>query len=171
MSRLVQSNEQVVEQIRVNIAFEQMVVGVLAGAFSGAGIAFLLNIVAALSSGAFIAALLTGVLNALLTGFLIFLVGFFASVLIGAPLFTVLEKRKRRNVWPYLAAALGVAIASLVVVVGGVPDLSLSTASALAITVFPAVIVAFVFGRGMQPHWASVSTEKEEQSPKVVSLH
>ncbi|WDI31807.1 hypothetical protein PUV54_01225 [Hyphococcus flavus] len=159
----VSSEQQLAEQIRVNVAFEQMIVAVLAGAFAGGGLVFIIQFGAfVLSGGMTLSGFVNVFLETLLAGFLIFLVGFFSSVAIGAPLFMALEKRKRRNLWPYLAAAMGVALATIVFRAGGLPaqgDLTLMT---LAVVIVPALIIALTFARLMKPHWRAA--EKAEQA-------
>ena len=145
---MVEQLPQPVDQIRVNIAFEQMVVSVLTGAFVGGALTFLLNVAGVFLDGFSFAALLTAILQTLLVAFVIFLVGFFSSVVIGAPLFVALEKRKRRNVWPYLAAAIAVAIISFAAAVRGLPearDFTLAT-----------------WAGGMRPHWQAAELAEAE---------
>lgn len=173
MRGLVPSDEQVVEQIRVNVAFEQMIVSVLAGAFVGGALTLAVKFGAFfLSSGVSFAGLVSIFLETLLASFLIFLVGFFSSIVIGAPLFIALEKRKRRNMWPYLAASLAVAIASFVISSGGLPtgsDFSLMTITAIFA---PAIVIALIFAHLMKPHWqAAARAEAATEDPFVFRLH
>ena len=159
---MVEQLPQPVDQIRVNIAFEQMVVSVLTGAFVGGALTFLLNVAGVFLDGFSFAALLTAILQTLLVAFVIFLVGFFSSVVIGAPLFVALEKRKRRNVWPYLAAAIAVAIISFAAAVRGLPearDFTLATCAAIFV---PTLVFALMFARGMRPHWQAAELAEAE---------
>lgn len=174
MQNMPQSSErELAEQIRVNVAFEQMIVAVLAGAFVGGGLVFIIKLGAfVLSAGMSFSGFVAVFLEMLLAGFLIFLVGFFASVAIGAPLFIALEKRKRRNMWPYLAAATGVAIAAFLFVSGGLPGRSAGDLAAVASTFVPAIVIALTFARLMKPHWrAAERAEAESKGPIFVRLN
>ncbi len=173
-------HEALIEQIRVNVAFEQMIVSVLAGAFVGGGLTLLLKLGGLFFAGGFaFTGLITAILETMLVSFLIFLIGFFASVAIGAPLFIALEKRKRRNMWPYLVAALAVAVVSFMAASGGLPTGRDLTIGVLAATFIPALIIAFTFGRLMRPHWdAAARAEADDalspgaSSPtNIVRLH
>ncbi|WP_375206614.1 hypothetical protein [Hyphococcus sp.] len=166
------SDEQaVIDQVRINVAFEEMVLAVLAGALAGGGLAILLAL-PELLSGLSLTLLVSILLECLFVSILIFLVGFGASVLFGAPLFAALEKRKRRNVWPYLGAALGVALAAFILLAIAFPSVvgvSLKTGAA---TVVPALVIAAVFSRRMQPHWrAAEKAEAEAEGPVVFRIH
>lgn len=173
MGRLVPTDEQVADQIRVNVAFEQMIVAVLAGAFVGGGLTLIMKLgVFLFSAGVSFSGLVGVFLETLLVGFLIFLIGFFSSVAIGAPLFMALEKRKRRNMWPYLAASLAVAILTFIAASGGLPtrnDFSLIAITAIFV---PAIVIALIFARLMRPHWrAAERAEAEEETRTAFRLH
>ncbi len=167
------ADAEILDQIRVNVAFEQMIVAVLAGALVGAALTFILKLGAFVFGGAFsLASLVTVALETMLAGFLIFLVGFFASVAIGAPLFMALEKRKRRNAWPYLAASLAVALATFVFISGDLAALARPSLGGLVSTFVPAIVIAIVFARLMQPHWrAAEKAEAEAEGPITFRLH
>lgn len=165
--------QETIEQVRVNVAFEEMIVAVLTGAGAGAAMTLALNVFGLMTRGFIMAGLLSAVLDAMLVGFLVFLVGFGASVAIGAPLFVVLEKRKRRNVWPYLAAALGVAISAYFFASAGLPATENVGPGAVAAIFAPAVIIAVMFARLMQPHWRAAEKAEREAAagPILVRLH
>lgn len=173
MRGLVPSDEQVAEQIRVNVAFEQMIVAVLAGALVGGALTLVIKLGLLLfSAGVSFSGLVAVFLETLLVSFLIFLVGFFSSVVIGAPLFMALEKRKRRNMWPYLGAALAVAIVSFIIASGGLPARTGFSFATMASTIVPAIVMALTFARLMRPHWrAAERAEAEAEGPIVFRLH
>lgn len=150
-----------------------MVVSVLAGAFAGAGLTLVIKFgVFLFSAGATFSGFVSVFLETLMVGFLIFLVGFFSSVAIGAPLFIALEKRKRRNMWPYLAAALAVAVASFIIASGGLPAGGDFRLTPIAATFFPAIVIALTFARLMKPHWrAAARAEAEAENPFIFRLH
>lgn len=156
----VDTEQATLEQVRVNVAFEQMIVAVLAGAASGGAMTLAVKLIQVILTGLSFSALLAVFLETLLVSFLIFLVGFFASVALGAPLFMFLEKRKRRTLWPYLAAALAAAITVLFFTAGGFP----STVGIEAVTAIfaPAIIIALIFARLMKPHWRAAEKAEAE---------
>ena len=164
-------DQALIDQVRVNVAFEQMIVAVLAGAASGGAMTLAVKLVRVILTDRSFSALLAVVLDTLLVSFLIFLVGFFASVAVGAPLFMFLEKRKRRTLWPYLAAALAAAITVLFFTAGGFP----SAVGIEAVTAIfaPAVVIALIFARLMKPHWRAAEKAEAEAAagPVIFRLH
>ncbi len=164
-----QEQAETAEQVRTNIAFEHMVFAVLAGAFVGGTATLFFGIGSAVIRNAFSMSVLVSVLlNTLLVSFLIFLVGFFTSLVVGAPLFSALEKTKRRNLWPYLGAALAVAIIVIAVIYGGIPVADDFSFGIVLGVVLPAVVIAFSFVRSMQPHWRAAD---KEEAFKLRELH
>ncbi|WP_428408528.1 hypothetical protein [Hyphococcus sp.] len=162
---------EILDQIRINVAFEEMVVAVLAGALAG-GALTLLFAAAELLNGFSLTLLVSALLEGLFVSILIFLVGFGASVAFGAPLFAALEKRKRRNLWPYLGAAMGVAVAVLVLFTIGFPSVSAASVRTLAVIFLPPLIVSLVFVRRMTPHWrAAEKAESEAEGPILFRIH
>ncbi len=166
------SGEQAaLEQIRINVAFEEMVVAVIAGALAGGAISFLFALIE-LVGGFSLTHLVSVLLECFFVIILIFLVGFGASVAFGAPLFAALEKRKRRNVWPYLGAAMGLAVAVFVIFSVGVPSAGGASFRTVAVIFVPALIVSLVFARRMTPHWrAAEKAEAEAEGPVVFRIH
>lgn len=162
-----------IEQIRSNIAFENMVVSVLTGALSGGAMIFVLKLVQMLLVEVSFSAAISMFLETIFVAIAIFLVGFFASVAVGAPLYNILEKRKRRSVWPYLVAAFSAAIVVFAFSVGGLPsaaDVKIETALAIFA---PAIIIALTFARLMKPHWhaAKKAEEAAAAAPIYFRLH
>lgn len=168
-----QSDEQAtIDQVRINVAFEQMVFAVFAGAAAGGALTFLLALARSVFTGFFWSGLVSQFLEALFVSILIFLVGFGSSVIFGAPLFAALEKRKRRNVWPYLGAAGGIAISVFVFLAISVPAAASFRLDTIVAIFAPALIVATVFSRGMQPHWrAAEKAEAEAEGPVIFRIH
>ena len=94
-------------RIRTRLAFEHLVTSVLFGALISAGI-YLLALIAvdviALKSS--VSGIFSAVFSAIYYAFIVFLAGFLAAIVIGIPLFELLEKRKLRKAWPYFVAAV-----------------------------------------------------------------
>lgn len=159
------------DQVRMNVAFEQMVMSVLSGALVGGGMRFIIGVASAIFGATLsFSTLLSVLLNTMLVSFLIFLIGFFASVIVGAPLFAALENAKRRSLWPYLGASLAVALIVFSLMQGGLPVMSDLDASS-AISIFlPAVIIAVVFVRRMQSYWRAAK-QAEQNIATVHRLH
>ncbi len=164
-----QEQSETAEQVRTNIAFEHMVWAVLTGAFVGGGATLLYGIGSLVVRGTIsFSVLLSTVLDTVLVSFLIFLVGFFASLVVGAPLFTALERTKRRNIWPYLGAALAVAIGVIAIMQGGFPIAGDFNIGLVLAVIVPAIVIALTFVRSMQPHWRAVD---KEEAFKLKQLH
>jgi hypothetical protein len=155
-------------QIRANVAFEHMLVAVLATAAASAAVAFVLKFAMHVIAGAIgPGALLIDFLGAMTIGFSVFLIGFFSSIVFGAPLFATLEKRKLRRAWPYVAAAIGIEFAALWLIFGRFP---LDAPSPSRYLLFlPGLLAAILFVRSMRPVWAAA--ERSEQAPSVIRLH
>ncbi len=166
-----QEQSDIAAEVRINVAFEQMVLSVLTGAFVGGGATLLFGLITSLVTGAFsISVLLSVLLNTLLVSFLIFLVGFFASLVIGAPLFSALERAKRRTLWPYLGAALGVALIVLSFMQGGLPLAEDFSVGLVLAVILPAIVIAVTFARFMQPHWRAAD-RAEAAEGNILRLH
>jgi len=167
-----------ISQIRINVAFEQMIVAVLVGALVAGALTLLLDFGAAVTGGVVsFSVLLAAVLETFLVSFVVFIAGFLASILIGVPLFMALEKAKRRTMWPYLGVSLGVSISVFSFIVGHIPIADDVNASIVATIFTPAIVIAFVFGHLMQPIWraATLADEAKERAERakaiVVRLH
>lgn len=171
MNELSDNSQNLEAEVRINVAFEQMVLSVLTGAFVGGGATLLFGLITALTSGVFsISVLLSVLLNTLLVSFLIFLVGFFASLVIGAPLFSALERAKRRTLWPYLGAALGIALIVLSFMQGGLPLAEDFSVGLVLAVILPAIVIAVTFARFMQPHWRAAD-RAEAAEDNILRLH
>jgi len=165
--------EELASQIRINIAFEQMVVSVLTGALSGGAMILALNLARMVLNDLSFTALVSTLLETVFVAISIFLVGFFTSVAIGAPLFAALEKRKRRTLWPYLTTAIVVAIVMYLFSVGGLPSAGDLRLEALLVIFAPAIIIALTFARLMKPHWLAAQKAEEAAAagPVYFRLH
>jgi len=148
-------DSNIFRQIRAHIAFEHMLFAVLIGAAaSSVGAFFLTNISAALGHGWGLGALIESLVDALWTLFLVFLIGFSGSLVIGGPLFLFLERIEMRRGWPFFAAALAVEFVTLILLTGRIPDLgSLSTLAAFV----PGVIIVAIFWRRVGPQWRAAA--------------
>lgn len=150
-------------QIRANIAFEHLVVSTLIGAGAGAGLVFLHKVLVAVWFGGFsIGLVLLAALEAVLTSFLIFLTGFLSGALLIYPLFRWLEKKKRRSAWHYLAAAFAISLLIFAFLEKGPMYMQQSYLEALVSIFFPAMIIALVFVRRMQPFWRTAERAERE---------
>lgn len=168
-----QDRSEVLKQIRINVAFEQMILAVLTGAVIGGGLIFVLGFAGAIVGGGLSPSQLLAVtLKAITISFLIFLTGFFSSAAVMTPLFWAMEKAKRRNVWPYLAASLVVAILAFLLATGETPFTAKNTPEALSATIVPAIVIALIFGRRMEPYWrASAQAEAAAKAGAIVTFH
>lgn len=156
----VSSDDRIFEQIRANVAFEHIVVAVLSGAALCGAISLILQLAAMLVAGVFsFGVLLTIFMNALIAGFVFFLVGFAGGALIVTPLFRMLEKSRRRSGWPYGAAALGVAVASLIAA-STMPFAGAPSLFAIFAVIASSIATALIFARRMKPLWAAATAEE-----------
>jgi hypothetical protein len=157
----------VVSDVRAEIAFENMIVSVLAGS-AVAGVAhFTIAVGAHLVAGSF-SLVAAGIALVAAVGFtfLFFIAGFGASLAIGVPLYRLLEKAKLRRAWPYclVATATGLVIATAA---GVAPTFE---APGRILYLVPGLAAALIFARKMRPFWAAIERE-EREAPKIVALH
>ena len=162
---------RIIEEIRSNVAFEQFIGSILTGAALGGVLFFSIHLTLGFIHKYAIGALLLSVtLQTMLLTFLIFLIGFFTGVFVINPLFKVLERAKRRTVWPYLAAVMGVVLFSLTVL----SQLSQVVAPGnllVAIVVASGLVIAFDFGRRMRPVWKKTTNAEQHQNEHITRLH
>ncbi len=162
---------QMVEEIRANVAFEQLIGSLVSGAALGGACYFVVGFIVLLVTGGLSApGVFSLVLSTLTACLSIFLIGFFAGVVVVTPLFKALEKAKRRNVWPYAAAALGVCVASLITL-ANLPRLPNPGLASIVAVLSAGLFTAFDFGRRMDPIWQSVKRAEEQALSKVYPLH
>lgn len=162
LAKSAREREALLRELRANAAFEHMAVAVLSGAaLCGALYAGLHLGLAIIANRVALDTVFTVVFGGLIVSFSTFFIGFLAGVVVVAPLFKSMEKNRRRSVWPYLAASLGVAIIALT----GAANLPGQRFSMLtAIPVFSAsALIAFIFARRMQPVWAAAEGEEERE--------
>lgn len=164
------AREALVEQIRANVAFEQIVVSVLAGA-GICGLVFLaLQVSALLVGGSFsMSTLLSAFFAAIIFAFLFFLIGFAAGAAIVTPLFRMLENARRRSGWPYGAAAMAVAVLSLIIA-GALPAAQAPGASAVISVIGATVATSIIFARLMAPHWAAAEAEERRAAAAPIEF-
>lgn len=147
-------------QIRANIAFEHMLMAVLiAAAASGAAVFLLAGGEAIVSSRQIVPALFGAFYSAMVFSFVAFLIGFFASVAVGLPLFLALEKIKLRKVWPYIAAGAAIELAAAGFVLKRMPLVDDFLSLEHAPLLLPGVLAAAIFGRRMRPLWKAAERE------------
>lgn len=172
MANRINPDTEVIDHIRLNIAFEQSVLSVLTGAAIGGAAIFVVTLVGViLGGGLSIPIFVAIILRAVFVSFLIFLTGFIASAVVVAPMFMALEKRKQRNVWPYLMAAIVLAILVLLLTNNGLGGIADANPEVLVTIIAPAIIIALIFGRRMRPHWRAAEQRETEALTNVVRLH
>jgi len=166
------SAQQVYSHVRARVAFEQMVLSVLHGALLSAALVFAVRILAGLFGLNFgFVSFLTIITITLTYAFVVFLTGFLSAVIVGVPLFQLLEARKFRQAWPYFAAAIFVELVFWLLVRGGFPDfVSLPIATSVSL-VAPGVIIAALFARRMGPVWRQAENAERSRSAAIVRFH
>lgn len=151
------ANQELIDRIRANIAFEQMVAAVVYGAFVCSAVRLIVATLAFLTGGDIsLMGIFDVVVDTLLYAFMIFLIGFAGAVAIAVPLFLTLEKRRHRKPWPYLVAAIAVELVFFLVArsAGAMP---VEPPFLHLIAWFaPAPIIAVLFGRLMKPLWLEI---------------
>ncbi len=162
-----EASEALVEQIRANVAFENSVVSVLAGAGLCGVLLLALNVGLLFAAGSIsISTLLSALFASVVFTFLFFLIGFAAGAAIVTPLFLMLEKSRRRSGWPYGAAAIGVAAAALIAATA-IPA-ARGPSLAAVIAVFSATVAtSIIFARRMAPHWAAAEAEERKAAAPI----
>ena len=165
-----EAREALVEQIRANVAFEHIVVSVLVGASLCGALAFALHLaVAVFGGGVSFSTLLAVIVAALILAFLFFLIGFAAGAVIVTPLFRALEKAKRRSGWPYGAAAIGVAVLSLIAA-DAMPGAAGPGVVGAVSVVTASLATAILFARRMEPLWAAARAEEAAEAAQTGPL-
>lgn len=146
--------DEVITRIKLNLAFERMVVAVLAGAFASAGALFFLTFLSLLFGGGLrFQSLAFGLYEAGFFGSVIFLSGFLASAGLALPLFNFLEAKKFRKIWPYLVLALVVQYAVVSFVFGrALTANDFSSLKSLSLFV-PVPVVIWVFAKEIKVLW------------------
>jgi len=164
------ANEALVEQIRANVAFEHVVVSVLAGAGVCGRLKFLLSVAFKIAGGIGpLSAVSASAFSALVVALLFFLIGFAAGAVIITPLFRYLEKAKRRSGGPYGAAALAVAAFTLIII-GAMPNTSGPSLSAALAVLVATLATSVIFARRMAPHWAAVEAEERANAGAPITF-
>lgn len=162
--------EALVQQIRANVAFEHIVVSVLAGAGICSFVFLTLRLIVLVAAGSFsVSTLLSAVFAAIIFAFLFFLIGFAAGAAIVTPLFLALEKSRRRSGWPYGAAAIGVATLSLVAA-SALPAAQAPSIAAIIAVMGATVMTSIIFARLMAPHWAAAQAEEQKNAAAPITF-
>ena len=159
-------------RIRTRLAFEHLVTSVLFGAAISAGV----YLVALTAMDVFalkfsISSILSAAFSAVYYAFIVFLAGFLSAIVVGIPLFELLEKRKLRKAWPYFIAAVVVEVLFYALVTGEAPvfaDLPVVTTVSVLL---PGVVIAALFARRMRPLWRQAEKAEQTPTPIVVRLH
>lgn len=167
-----QPSDDVYSQIRANLAFEHMLVAmVIAAAASGAA-DLVYKLAEALIAGAFgLGALFFALWRGFAFACVSFLIGFFAIVVAGLPLFMALERIKLRKAWPYVAAAIVIELIVAGVFAGGVPMLADYMKGGRWLFFLPGVLAAFLFGRSIRPLWRAAEREETQTTPTIYRIH
>ena len=149
-----------------------MILSVFYGAIVSAVLVLIVRLISMLITSGIGAASVFGAFGSTLTyAFVVFLTGFLAAVMVGAPLFQVLEKRKIRKAWPYFVAAGFVEIIFCLLVLGAIPDFLRAPVALSVSLAAPGFIVAALFARRMRPLWRQAEAAETPQAPTVVRLH
>lgn len=163
--------EQTLTHIRLNLAFERMVVAVLGGAITSMMAALLLHSSIVLIEGVFSAAqLVTVFMKAIYFGFVVFLTGFLSSACFGLPLFGFLERREARMIWPYLLLALIVQFVVASMALGHVLSIDDFSSIGTFLLLIPAPIIIGIFLKEIRPLWQSAKTAHEDQVKKFTLI-
>jgi hypothetical protein len=153
-------------QIRANIAFEHMLMAVLIAAAASGGAVFLLaGGEAIISSRQIVPALFGAFYSAMVFSFVAFLIGFFASVAVGLPLFLALEKIRLRKAWPYIAAGAAIELVAAGFVLKRMPMVEDFLSLDHAPLLLPGILAAAIFGRRMGPVWKAAEREAAPFAP------
>ena len=159
------------QKIRFNIAFEHLVLSVLTGAaFAGLFLFTWRFLAAAISGGLSFGVLLTTILGGAAMALSVFLIGFFAGVVVVMPLFRFLEKRKRRTVSAYLVAAIVIGAVALLAA-SSLPGVGAPTAAVAISTLAASLLAGAEFGRRLRPLWRAARKAEAEQATNIVRLH
>lgn len=156
-------------ELRSRAAFEHMLMSVLASAgVSGLAVFGYENVAAIARGGWSFAALLPIALGAVWVVFLVFLIGFGATVAVGAPLYVALERARYRRLWPYLLVALAIQYLALLLLAGPPPLLDKPQTVVLFL---PGTMAAVFFWLRIRPVWRAAEAKEREQPPVVRYLH
>lgn len=167
-----ETSEPAVDVIPVNIAFEKMLSAAVTTAMASGGLSLLIGLAGVVFGAISVGGVLNILVSAMFASITTFLIGFGASVVFGAPLFILLEKQKRRTLWPWLCASLAVAAAVFILAPGGFAVDGGSFAIRAAAIFLPALVFAIMFVRGIAPHWqAAARPEAAAAGSSVVRLH
>ncbi len=168
---MIDDQSRVFEEIRGNVAFEQFIVSVITGAASGGILFFITHVGAGVMNNVSLGALfLSAILQTFLFSFLVFLIGFFASVIIINPLYKALEKVKRRNVWPYAAAVMGIVLLALIVL-SQLSRIAFPDTILIITALISGLVVVVDFGRRMRPVWRATIHAEQVQNTPFKQLH
>ncbi|MCA8890089.1 MAG: hypothetical protein KDA46_14740, partial [Parvularculaceae bacterium] len=147
-----QSDDHLIAEVRLNIAFEQMIVAALGSSAVSALCIVLLKIGILIGNGVWtISATFMSFYHGISFAAIFFLLSFAAAALIGAPLFRVLEKAKYRRLWPYYFAAAFVGF--LCTAALGSPVSIEQPANILRLA--PGIMMVAFFGRLIKPFWSA----------------
>ncbi|MEM8772519.1 MAG: hypothetical protein AAGD92_12795 [Pseudomonadota bacterium] len=162
---------RLIEQLRANIAFEHIAVSVLVGAGVAGALSFVANIALDAGLGGSVSILLaTAFVRALITMFLVFLIGFFAGVAVMTPLFRAMEKAKRRSIPPYVAAAFAIALVALFLA-GAFPGGSAPGPAGWVASLAGAGAMVFVFAQRIRSLWAAADRAETQDQSSPQALH
>lgn len=138
--------------MRVNIVFEHALSAILVAAAVGGGLKFIIHFPVKIIAGhSLFGALLSAMFSSLTLAAIIFLLGFLSSVVIVAPLFRVLEKAKRRTVWPYIATFIGLGAIGLGAA-ASLPRIALDVSVVLSVLA-ACLSGGVIFSRSLKPVW------------------
>lgn len=160
--------EQVFSQVRANIAFEHMLVAALTASVACGALKLFAGLVSYALHGWSLGGLFSAAYGAFAFACMSFLVGFFAAVVAGLPLFLALERAKLRKTWPYVVAAFFIECVTALIAAGGALTFDDLLANGRWMIFLPGVAAAVLFGRRMRPLWRAA--ERAETAPALYSL-
>lgn len=165
-------NEQIMSRIRLNLAFERMVVAVFEGAVICTMVALVLHSVTTVIAGTIgISHLVSIIMRSVYFGFLVFLAGFFSAAGLGLPLFSFLERMKTKKLWPYLLLAIIVQFLVASAMAGHFLTVDDFADPRTFLIWLPGPVIAFLFWREIQGLWRATDRMQAPDASEVVRLH
>ncbi|MEZ5895466.1 MAG: hypothetical protein R3C51_03615 [Parvularculaceae bacterium] len=160
-----QADDRLIAQVRLNIAFEQLIVAALSSAAVSVACIVLFRIGALIWSGVWtVRATFMALYYGISFGAIFFLLAFAAAALVGAPLFRALEKAKYRKLWPYYFAAV---LAGFFCTSALGSPVSVERPANIFLMV-PGLLMVAIFGRLIRPFWSAHPFPADNRS---ISIH
>ena len=165
--------QAIVDDVRMNVVFEQAILAGLAGAAVGGALRTLLETGVAISQSTPLFGIIVGFFLTLLqSSFLIFLGAFISAVAVVTPLFVALERMKLRQTWPFFVAAFAVVSLYLGLSKSRIDFFFALEWRDVVTVIAPAILITWLFTQRLRPLWRAAAT-REERAPasNVHRLH